>query len=149
MFSCKDQMAWSTLSESAKRAILGIPDNEKGSSSNPVVIVNNHEMIFEDEEEDATGNDSISAQMHSSSKRSIVASVHQSDPAKRTIQANTSTLRDASESKYQEPKERGLPHVATHKTTKFNRQIDIKSAFSKAASHLELGKNPPMFSVVV
>jgi len=141
MFSCKDQMAWSTLSESAKRAILGIPDNEKGSSSNPVVIVNNHEMIFEDEEEDATGNDSISAQMHSSSKRSIVASVHQSDPAKRTIQANTSMLRDASESKYQEPKERGLLHMATHKTMKSNRQIDVNSAFpmaieKKSTSHV-------------
>jgi len=107
-FSCEDQIAWTKLSESAKRAILGIPDNKKGSSCNPVVVVNNHEMIFEDEEEDATGVDSISAQTHSSSKRSIAASVHQSDPTRRTIQANTSTLRDTSESKYQEPEERGL-----------------------------------------
>jgi len=91
-------------------------------------------MIFEDKEEDTTGNDnpSISAQMHSSSKRSIVASVHQSDPTRRMIQANTSTLQDASESKYQEPEEVGLLYMATHKTTKYNRQIDVNSAFSKA-----------------
>jgi len=135
-FSHEDQVAWSKLSESAKRAILDIPDNEKGSNGNPVlvVIVNNHEMIFEEEEEDTMGNDnpSISAQTHSSSNRSIVARAHQSNPARRRIQANTSTLRDASESKYQEPKERGLLCMATHKTTKSNRQIDVNNAFSKA-----------------
>jgi len=122
-FIREDQIAWTKLSESAKRVTLSAPDNEKGSSSNPVVVVNNYEMIFEDEEEETMGNDSISAQMHPSSKRSIVASVHQSDPARRTIQANTSTLRDTSESKYQEPEERGLLYMATHKTTKSNRQI--------------------------
>jgi len=39
-------------------------------------------MIFEDEEEDEAGNvnPSISAQSHSSSNRSIMASAHQSDP---------------------------------------------------------------------
>jgi len=133
-FSCEDQIAWSKLSESAKRAILDIPDNEKGSNSNTVAIVNNHEMIFEDEEEDTTGNDnpSISAQTHSSSNRSIVAGVHQPNPARCVIQANTSTLRDASESKCQEPEERGLLYMATHKTTKSNRQIDVNNAFSKA-----------------
>jgi len=111
-----------------------MPDDEKGSNSNPVVIVNNHEMIFEDKEEDTmgNGNPSISAQTHSSSKWKIVASVHQSGPARCTIQANTSTLQDASESKYQEPKERGLLCVATHRTTKSNRQINVNSAFSKA-----------------
>ena len=133
-FSCEDQIAWSKLSESAKRAILDIPDNKKGSNSNTVAIVNNHEMIFEDEEEDTTGNDnpSISAQTHSSSNRSIVAGVHQPNPARCVIQANTSTLRDASESKCQEPEERGLLYMATHKTTKSNRQIDVNNAFSKA-----------------
>jgi len=98
--SREDQIAWSKMSESAKKTILGTPDNKKGRDSNPVVVVSNHEMIFEDEEEDATGNDnpSISAQSHSSSKRNIVASVHQSDPTRCTIQANASTLRGAEES---------------------------------------------------
>jgi len=133
-FSREDQIAWTKLSESSKKVILGIPDNEKGSNSNPVAIVNNHEMIFEDEEEDGTGNDSpsISAQTHSSSKRSIVASVHQSSPTRRTIQANTSMLCDTSEAKYQEPEERGLLCMATHKATKSNKQIDVNSAFSEA-----------------
>jgi len=100
--SCEDQIAWSKMSESAKKTTLGTPDNKKGRASNPIVVVNNHEMIFEDEEEDATGNDnpSISAQSHSSSKRNIVASVHQSDPTRHTIQANASTLRSVEESKY-------------------------------------------------
>jgi len=93
-------------------------------------------MIFEDKDkdEDTTGNEnpSISAQTHSSSNQSIVASVHQSGPARCTIQANTSTLRDSSESKYQEPKESGLLCMATHKTSKSNRQIDVNSDFSKA-----------------
>jgi len=126
-FSHEDQIAWTKLCESAMRVILGISDDKKGSNSNPAVIVNNHEMIFEDEEEDTTGNDnpSISDQRHSSSKRNIVASAHQSGPARRTIQANTSTLRDTSESKYQEPEERGLLCVATHKTMKSNKQMDV------------------------
>jgi len=84
-------------------------------------------MIFEDEEED-----NVAAQSHSSSNRNIVASVHQSDPTRRTIQANTSTLRSAEESKYQDPEERGLLYMATHKTTKSNKQIDVNNAFSKA-----------------
>ena len=93
-------------------------------------------MIFEDEDKDedttGNGNHSISAQTHSSSNRSIVASVHQSGPARCTIQANTSTLQDTSESKYQEPEERGLLHMATHKTSRSNQQIDVNSALSKA-----------------
>jgi len=62
---------------------LGTSDNEKGRDSNPMVVVNNHEMIFEDEEVDKDNvvNPSISAQTHTSSNRNIVASVHQSDPA--------------------------------------------------------------------
>jgi len=77
-----DQIAWSRISESAKKTILGTPDNEKGRDSNPIVVGNNHEMVFEDEEgdEDNIVNPSISAQTHSSSNRNIVASVHQSDP---------------------------------------------------------------------
>jgi len=135
-FSREDQIAWSKTSEQAKKAILNAPDNEKGSNSNPVVIVNNHKMIFEDEgeEEDTTGNGNpcISAQIHSSSNRSIAANVHQSGPTRHMIQANASTLRDTSESKCQEPKERGLLHMATHKTSNSNRHIDVNSAFSKA-----------------
>ena len=100
-YSREDRIAWSKISEQAKKAILNVPDNKKGSNSNPIVIVNNHKMIFEDEDKDedttGNGNHSISAQMHSSSNRSIVASVHQSGPARRTIQANTSTLQDTSE----------------------------------------------------
>jgi len=132
--SHEDQIAWSKISESAKKKILGTPDNEKGRDNNPIVVVNNHEMIFEDKEEDATGNDnpSISAQSHSSSKRSIVASVRQSDSTRRTIQANTSTLRNTEESKYQDPEERGLLYVATHKTTKSSKEIDVNNAFTKA-----------------
>ena len=129
-------MAWSKTSEQAKKATLNTPDNEKGSDSNPAAIVNNHEMIFEDEDKDENttgdGNPSISAQTHSSSNRSIVASVHQSDPARRTIQANASTLRHTSESKCQEPEERGRLHMATHKTSNSNRQTDANGAFSKA-----------------
>jgi len=79
-FSHEDQIAWSKISEQAKKAILNTPDNKKGSDSNPLVIVNNHEMIFKDEDKDedttGNGNHSISAQTHSSSNRSIVASVH-------------------------------------------------------------------------
>jgi len=49
------------------------------------------------------------------------------------IQANTSMLRRGiSEEKYQEPEERGLLYMATHKTTKSNKQIDVNIAFSKA-----------------
>jgi len=98
-------------------------------------------MIFEDEEEDEDGivNPSISAQSHSSSNWNIVASVHQSDPTQRTIQANTSTLRNAEESKYQDPEERGLLYVATHKTTKSNKQIDVNNAFSKAVEKKSTG----------
>jgi len=79
----EDQIAWSKISESAKKTTLGTSDNEKGRDSNPTVVVNNHEMVFEDEEvdEDNVVNPSISAQMHTSSNRNIVASVHQSDPA--------------------------------------------------------------------
>jgi len=98
-------------------------------------VVNNHEMIFDDEEEDTGGNDnpSISAQTHSSSKRNVTASVlHQSGPARRAIQANTSTLQDTSEAKHQEPEERGPLCMATHKTTKSNKQMDVNGAFSKA-----------------
>jgi len=124
----EDQIAWSKISEPAKKTILGTSDNEKGRDNNPIVIVNNHEMVFEDEEVDE---DDI-AQAHTSSNRSIMASVHQSDPARRTIQANTSTLRNSEESKYQDPEERGLLYMATHKMTKSNRQIDVNNAFSKA-----------------
>jgi len=135
-FSREDQIAWSKTSEQAKKAMLNTPNNKKGSNSNPIAIVNNHEMIFKDEDKDedttGNGNPSISAQTHYSSNRSIVASVHQSGPARRTIQVNTSTLRDTSESKYQEPEERGLLYMATHKTSNSNRQIDVNSAFSKA-----------------
>jgi len=46
----EDQVAWSKISESAKKMILGTPDNDKGRDSNPIVVVNNHEMVFEDEE---------------------------------------------------------------------------------------------------
>jgi len=132
--SREDQMTWSKISEPAKKMILGTPDNEKGRDSNPIVVINNHEMIFEDEEED-----NIAAQSHSSSNRNIVASVHQSDPTRRTIQANTSTLRNAEESKYQDPEERGLLYAATHKTTKSNRQIDVNNAFSKAVKKKSTG----------
>jgi len=130
----EDQIAWSKISESAKKTILSTPDSKKGRDNNPTVVINNHEMIFEDKEEDEVGNvnPSISAQSHSSSNRNIVASVHQSDPTRRTIQANTSTLRSMEESKCQEPEERGLLHMATHKMTKSNRQIDVNNAFSKA-----------------
>jgi len=48
------------------------------------------------------------------------------------IQANTSTLRNTEESKYQDPEERGLLHMATHKTTKSSKQIDVNNAFTKA-----------------
>jgi len=85
-------------------------------------------MVFEDKEVDE---DDIN-QAHTSSNRNIVASVHQSDPARRTIQANTSTLRNSEESKYQDPEERGLLYMATHKMTKSNRQIDVNNTFSKA-----------------
>jgi len=95
--SREDQIAWAKLSKAAKRETLDTFDNKKESNSNPAVVVNNHKIIFdeEDEEEETTGNDnpSVSAQTHSSSKRSIVLSVHQSNPTKRTIQANTSTVR--------------------------------------------------------
>jgi len=106
----EDQIAWSKISESAKKTTLGTPDNEKGKDSNPIVVINNHEMVFEDEEGDKDDivNPSISAQSHSSSNRNIVASVHQSNPTWRTIQVNTSTLRNAEESKHQDPKERGF-----------------------------------------
>jgi len=140
--SCEDQVAWSKISESAKKTILGTPDSEKGRDNNPsIVVINNHKMIFEDEEEDEGGNvnHSISAQSHSSSNRSIVASVHQSDPTRRTIQANTSTLRNTEESKYQDPEERGLLYMATHKMTKSNRQIDVNNAFSKAVEKKSTG----------
>jgi len=128
----EDQIAWSKISESAKKTILSTPDSEKGRDNNPMVVINNHEMIFEDEEEDECGNvnPSISAQSHSSSNRNVVASVHQSDPTR--TQANTSTLRGTEESKYQEPEERELLYMATHKTTKSNKQIDAKKAFTKA-----------------
>jgi len=78
----EDQIAWSKISESAKKMMLGTPDNEKGRDSNPIVVINNHEMVFDDEEGDKDDivNPSISAQTHSSSNRNIVASVHQSDP---------------------------------------------------------------------
>jgi len=132
--SHEDQMAWSKISEPAKKTILGTPDNEKGRDSNPIVVINNHEMIFEDEEED-----NIAAQSHSSSNQNVVASVHQSDPTRRTIQANTSMLRNAEESKYQDPEERGLLYMATHKTTKSNRQIDVNNAFSKAVEKKSTG----------
>ena len=137
----EDQIAWSKISESAKKTILGTPDNEKGRDSNPIVVVNNHEMVFEDEEgdEDNVVNPSISAQTHSSSNRNIVASVHQSDPTRRTIQANTSTLRNSEESKCQDPEERGLLYMATHKMTKSNRQIDINNTFSKAVEKKSTG----------
>ena len=76
----EDQIAWSKLSEEAKRKTLDVFDKEKESNSNPVAVVNNHEIVFdnEDKEEDVTGdgNPSVSAQTHSSSKRNIVASVH-------------------------------------------------------------------------
>jgi len=129
-----DQIAWSKISESAKKTTLGTPDSEKGRDNNPIVVINNHKMIFEDEEEDEVGNvnSPISTQLHSSSNQNIVASVHQSDPTRRMIQANTSTLRSTEESKYQELEERGLLHMATHKTTKSNKQIDVNNAFTKA-----------------
>jgi len=136
--SREDQIAWSKISESAKKTILGTPDSKKGRDNNPTVVINNHEMIFEDEEEDEAGNvnPSISAQSHSSSSRSIMASVHQCDPTRCTIQANTSTLRNTEESKCQDSEERGLLYMATHKMTKSNRQIDVNNAFSKATHHL-------------
>jgi len=130
--SREDQMAWSKISESAKKTILGTPDNEKGSNVNPVVVINNHEVIFDDEEEDGP------TQSHTPSNRNIVANVHKSDPARRTVQANTSTLRNTEESKYQEPEEGGLLYVATHKTTKSNTQIDVNNAFSKAVERNEV-----------
>jgi len=67
--SREDQIAWSKISESAKKTILGTPDGKKGRDNNPIVVINNHEMIFEDEEEDeaANVNPCISAQAHSSS----------------------------------------------------------------------------------
>jgi len=126
----EDQIAWSKLSESAKKKILGAPDDEKGRDSNPIVVVNNHEMVFEDE--DDAVNPSISAQTHSSSNRNIVASVHQSNPTRRQIQANTSVFKNSEESKYHDPEESKLLYMATHKMTKSNRQIDVNNAFSKA-----------------
>jgi len=134
MLDREDQIAWSKISESAKKTTLSTPDREKGRDNNPMVVINNHEMIFEDEEEDEVGNinPSISAQSHSSSNRNIVASVHQSDPTRRTIQTNTCTLRSTEESKYQESEERGLLYMATHKKTKSNKQIDVNNAFTKA-----------------
>jgi len=95
-----------------------------------------HFQVFEDEEVDE---DDI-AQAHTSSNQSIVASVHQSDPAQRAIQANTSTLRNSEESKYQDPEERGLLYMATHKMTKSNRQIDVNNAFSKAVEKKSLSQ---------
>jgi len=140
-FSLEDQIAWSKISESAKKMLLGTPDGEKGRDNNPTIVINNHKMIFEDKEEDEAGNvnPSISAQSHSSSNRSILASVHQSDPTRHTVQENTSTLRNAEESKYQEPKERGLLYMATHKMTKSNRQVDVNNAFSKAVEKKSTG----------
>jgi len=139
--SREDQIAWSKISESAKKTTLGTPDSEKGRDSNPMVVINNHEMIFEDEEEDEAGtvNPSISAQSHSSSNRSILASVHQSDPTRRMIQTNTSTLRNTEESKYQDPEERGLLYMATHEMTKSNKQIDVNNTFSKAVEKKSTG----------
>jgi len=130
----EDQIAWSKISESAKKMILSTPASEKGRNNNPIAVINNHKLIFEDEEEDEVGNvnPSISAQSYSSSNQNIVASVHQSDPTRRMIQANTSTLRTTEESNYQEPEERGLLYMATHKTTKSNKQIDVNKAFTKA-----------------
>jgi len=84
------------LSEEAKKRILDIYDKEKGSNSNPIAVFNNRKIVFDDEEEeeDTTGNDnpSISAQMHHSSKQSIVASMHESNPMRCVIQSNTHTL---------------------------------------------------------
>jgi len=129
----EDQIAWSKISESAKKTTRGTSDNEKGRDNNPIVVVNNHETVFEDEvDKDHVVNSSISAQTHTSSNRNIVASVHQSNPARRTIQANTSMLRNSEESKYQDPEEQGLLYMATHKMAKSNRQIDVNNAFSKA-----------------
>jgi len=113
MLSREDQIAGAKLREGAKKEILGMFDKEKGSNSNPVVVVNNHKIIFDDEDEgeDTTGNDdaSVSAQTHSSSKWNIMASVHESKPMKRAIQANTSMLqRGISKAKYQEPDDKGL-----------------------------------------
>jgi len=48
----EDQIAWSKISEPAKKTILGTSDNEKGRDNNPIVIVNNHEMVFKDKEVD-------------------------------------------------------------------------------------------------
>jgi len=98
-------------------------------------------MVFDDEEgeEDDIVNPSISSQMHSSSNRNIVASVHQSGPTRRTIQANTSMLRNTEESKYQDPEERGLLYMATHKMAKSNRQTDVNNAFSRAVEKKSRG----------
>jgi len=92
--SHEDQITWYKISEPAKRTILGTPYNEKGRDNNPTVVINNHEMIFEDKEEDEDDivNPSISVQSHSSSNRNVMASVHQSNPTRRMIQANTSAL---------------------------------------------------------
>jgi len=98
-------------------------------------------MVFEDKEGDKDNivNPSISAQTHSSSNRNIVASVHQSNPIRRKIQANTSAFKNSEESKYQDPEERGLLYVATHKMTKSNGQIDVNNAFSKAVEKKSTG----------
>jgi len=44
--SREDQIAWAKLSKEAKRRTLDIFDKEKESNSNPVVVVNNHEIVL-------------------------------------------------------------------------------------------------------
>jgi len=43
------------------------------------------------------------------------------------------------ESKYQDPEERGLLYMATHKMMKSNRQIDVNNAFSRAVEKKSTG----------
>jgi len=66
MLSCEDQIALAKLIKEAKSRMLDIFDEEKESNSNPVAVVNNHKIVFDDEDEgeDMTcnSNPSISAQ---------------------------------------------------------------------------------------
>lgn len=57
MLSCEDQTAWAKLSKYAKLKALDPFDKDKGSNNNAQVTVNNHEIIFDNQEggEGATG----------------------------------------------------------------------------------------------
>ena len=128
-----DQIAWTKLSPQARATILG-QQTPKTEGGNPRVVVNNHEIIFEDEtgnEEDSSQGENPNANVPTAS-REIEARTH--NVSRRTIEANTSTMsRSISEEKEQDPQDRGLLCLATHNTRKASTaQFDINKAFNNA-----------------